>query len=81
MRGAKPVAQHPVFTHPVEHAVRADDGRVDGARQHQEAHDHDKGLKPQFQHLRTGQVHGNTADHVVEILRPDRVWNNGVGEE
>ena len=49
--------------------------------QHQESDDHDERLKQQLQRHRAGKIHRNAADQVVQILRPDVVGDERVGEE
>ena len=67
VRRAKPVGQHAVFRHAIQHAVRANDGRVDRARQHQEADQHDERLEDQLR-SRPDQDHRQPGNQVVRYL-------------
>ena len=49
MRLEEPVGQHAVLGDAVEHAVGADDGRVDGAGKDQEADDDDEAFEEQLE--------------------------------
>ena len=81
MRRAEPIGEHAVLADPIEHGVGADDGGVDCSRQQEESDQNDVALEDQAQGQRSGQVHGDAADEVVEVLRPDVVGHQGVGEE
>ena len=81
VRMAEPVGQHAIFGHAVEHAVRADDGRVHRARQNQRAHQHDESVEQQAHGHGADQEHREAADQVVQKLRPRRVRNDHHREE
>ncbi len=65
VRLPEPVRQDAVLGDAVQHAVRADDGRVHGAGQHQRADDHDERAERQPHGQRPDEVHGQAADRVV----------------
>ena len=67
MRLEEPVGHDAVLGHAVEHAVGADDRRVDRAGQDQEADDDDEGVEHQPRHRRPDHVHRQAADQVVGV--------------
>src|ERR1039458_3903035 len=81
VRMAEPLRQHAILGHPVEHAIRADDRRVDRAGEDQRAHQYDESVEQQAQRQRADQVHRKAADQVVQILRPHRIGNQHHGEK
>src|SRR5207253_2611088 len=81
VRLTEPGAEHAVFRNAVQHSVRSDDGRVDGARQDQSADNHDKTVEYQADNKWPFQIHRQTADQVLEEMLADVVWNNHYGKE
>ena len=45
VRMPEPVGQHAILGDAIQHAVGADDGGVDGARQNQHAYQHDEAVE------------------------------------
>ena len=82
MRLEKPVGQHAVLGHAVEHAVGADDGRIDRPGQDQEADDDHEGVQQQPGQRRADHVHRQAADEVVGVvLHADFVGDQQHGQE
>ncbi len=81
VRTAKPRREHAIFTHAIQHAIGADDCRVDRAGKDQHAHNHHKALEQQLEVVRAGHVHGQAADQVAEICWPHAVGNDHDGKE
>ena len=81
VRPLEPWGEHAIFGNAVEHAVGADDGGVDRARQHEHAHQHYEAVEEQLQRQRAGQVHGDPANQVAEELWADAIGNNHRGKE
>src|SRR5208337_1043335 len=73
VRLLEPTGQDAVLGHAVQNAVRAYDGSVLRAGQDQDAYQHHKPVKQQFQAGRPGQVHGDSANQIGEKVRPDVV--------
>ena len=71
VRLAEPIEQHAVFGDAVHDAVGADDGGVEGAGENEHADDDHKDVEQQLQQLRTGEVHGQSAEEVVGIQIAD----------
>ena len=72
LRVAEPGHQHAVLGHAIQHAVGADDRRVDRARKNQPAHDHHEDVERQPQGIGPAQIHRQAADQVGEVLGPFR---------
>ena len=81
VRLAEPLDQHAVFRHPVHHAVGADHRRVDRAGENQRAHHHHKNMEQKPQQLRSSQMHRETAQQVVHVLRTHRIRDDHSGEQ
>jgi len=81
VRGAEPIGQDAVFTDAVQNAVGADNGGIDGARQHEEPNDYDERLEEKFQSHRADEIHGNATDHVIEILWSHTIRDDRVSKE
>ena len=64
-----------------KHAVRAHDGRVHGAGKNQRSHHHHEHVEDQARQKRAGEVHGQAADQILEILRPHFVGDDHHREE
>ncbi len=81
VRLPEPRHQYPVFGETIEITVCSDDRCVDSARKNQNSDNDHKDMEGQSQHLRTSQMHGETAEQVVHILRPDGIRNNHRGQQ
>ena len=82
MRPQKPVGQHAVLGHAVEHAVGADDGRIDRPGQDEEPHQHHEGVQQQPGQRRADDVHRQAADEIVGIvLHADFIGDQQHGQE
>ena len=82
VRLEEPVGQHAVLGDAVEHAVGADDGGIDGARQDQEADADHEGFEHQLQPGGPEDVPGQTADEVAAIeLHADFVGDQYHGQK
>ena len=68
LRFLEPGGQDAVFHQPVEHAVGADDGGIDRARQNERAHNHHEALEDQPQGVGADNIHGQAADQVGEVF-------------
>ena len=68
VRLAEPVHQHAVLGQPVHHTVGADDRSIYRAGENQHADEHHEDMEHQAQQRRSGQVHGETAQQVVDVL-------------
>src|SRR5271166_1182535 len=67
VRTTEPIGEHAVFRDAIEHAIRADDGGVDRARENQESDNHDEGAEGQAHDLRADHMHGEAGDQVVAV--------------
>ena len=77
MRLPEPVGENAIFRDAVEHAIGADDGRIDRARENQKTHHHHKRPKNQPQQQRSPLIHGQPGDQVVLVNRDShRVRND-----
>ena len=81
VRLLEPTGEHAVFRHAIQNAIRTHDGSVLRARQNQHAHQHHEAVKQQLQARRSGQVHGDAADEVGEIIRANLVGDDHHREE
>src|ERR1700722_239863 len=81
MRLLKPTGENSVFRNAGQNAVGADYGSILRARENKDTHQHHEPMKKQFQAGRPDQVHGNAADEVGEIIRPNLIGNNHHGKE
>ena len=68
VRLEEPIGQHAVLGHAVEHAVRADDRRVDRPGQDQEADHDDKSVEQDLGKIGAAHAHGQAADEIVLVL-------------
>src|SRR5262249_2728344 len=76
LRLAEPVDQDAVFRHAVHYAVGSDYRGVHRARKNQHTHDHYEHMKQQAQNRRTGQVHGQAAQQIVDVALTDVTWDD-----
>src|ERR1700757_5298307 len=81
MRPLEPTRQHSVFGDAIQYAIRADDGSILGAGQNQHTNQYDEAVEQQLDALRPGQVHGEAADEISEVLRADAIGNHHHREE
>ena len=66
VRLAKPAGKNAVLGDAVQHAVGADDGGIDGPGEHQASDHDDKTIETRGARQWPDQVHGQTADGVIE---------------
>src|SRR5262249_4429427 len=71
LRPLEPRRQNTVFYHAVQDAVGADDRGVQRSRKNQRADQYHEALEHQPHAVRTDDAHGQPADEVGEVSRPD----------
>src|SRR5262249_5166084 len=82
MRFQEPVGQHTIFRDAIQHAVRANDGRVDGARKDHEADSHHKELEKQLEDGWAQNVPCQPGKQVTAVeLHADFVGDHQHGKE
>ena len=81
VRRTEEAGQHAVFGDAIQHAVRTDDGGVDGAGKDQGSHQYDEAMEEQFEERGPDQEHRQAADQVIEVTAARRIRDDHHREE
>src|ERR1019366_4125568 len=80
VRLAKPVHQDAVLGQAVHDTIAADDGGIDRAGENQHADEYHEDMEHQAEQGRSGEVHGEPAEQVVDVLPARGVGDDHDGE-